>query len=120
MRTAQFGDLSDDEVFVIVKDPQSTIYSAVNVDPQRNTLAHSTKIQIINVFLLKKRANEEIILLKAEVERFQTFLSEEVQKVDSWIDKASTQNNPSHKNLLLVKRASLIQELASLQILWKE
>ncbi|RMX52982.1 hypothetical protein pdam_00025094, partial [Pocillopora damicornis] len=120
LRTAQFGDLSDDEVFVIVKDPQSTIYSAVNVDPQRNTLAHSTKIQIINVFLLKKRANEEIILLKAEVERFQTFLSEEVQKVDSWIDKASTQNNPSHKNLLLVKRASLIQELASLQRLWKE
>ena len=69
---------------------------------------------------MKKRANEEIILLKAEVERFQTFLSEEVQKVDSWIDKASTQNNPSHKNLLLVKRASLIQELASLQRLWKE
>ena len=78
------------------------------------------KYKIINVFLLKKRANEEIILLKAEVERFQTFLSEEVQKVDSWIDKASTQNNPSHKNLLLVKRASLIQELASLQRLWKE
>ena len=121
VRTENYKEIT----FTDIKDPKSIIYACIDggeTSCTASSIPASTKSQIINLFCMSKRCEEELDLLISELTRFVTFLVNELTKIDHIVSsiQPTLENDagPGLRSLILSKRAGIVQELAGLQHLW--
>lgn len=117
------GYLPDDVPRILyddAKDPRNGIYSEVQEDG--DTVPAIVRRQIIDLSCLHNRCQEELDLLKEEMNRLVSFLRNEITLIDESVDALLPHTdiplNAGMVNCLKKKRISHCNHISSLLLLW--
>lgn len=111
--------------FDAVKDPSSDLYANLQSPPSlTHVVPNSTRRTAIELHCLKERCEEEIALLKTEMERLVAFLRKQINVLAMATNKEVTQETAKLtlglNSLFLSKRAEHKKHLQTLKRLWEE
>lgn len=102
------------------KDPKSSIYS--EVQEEGDTVPALVRRQIIDLFCLHNRCQEELELLKEEMNRLVSFLQNEIRLIDESVDAyLPYTDNPLNAGVIAClkkKRMIHCNHISSLLLLW--
>ena len=102
------------------KDPKSSIYS--EVQEEGDTVLALVRKQIIDLFCLHNRCQEELELLKEEMNRLVSFLQNEIRLIDESVDAyLPYTDNPLNAGVIAClkkKRMIHCNHISSLLLLW--
>ena len=106
--------------FDAVKDPSSDLYANLQSPPSlTHVVPNSTRRTAIKLHCLKERCEEEIALLKTEMERLVAFLSKQINVLAMATNKEVTQETAKLtlglNSLFLCKRAEHKKHLQTLK-----
>lgn len=117
------GYLPDDALKILyedAKDPTSSIYS--EVEEERDTVPALVRRQIIDLSCLHNRCQEELDLLKEEMNRLVSFIQNEIRLIDESVDAllphTDTPLNAGLIACLKKKRMIHCNHISSLLRLW--
>jgi hypothetical protein len=121
-----FQSAKDMIEFDDAKDPSSSIYEneELRVESTHSSIPESTKKMIINLYCVKKRCEEEKILLQEEVKRLDLYLQKECSILSDCITSLDYEES-SYTNMGLIcvlktKHCTLSQELTKLKNVFKD
>lgn len=88
---ATLNGLMGDEMvtFEDIKDPSGELYCQLNLSNDTNNVPADIKKKLVHLMCLEDRCKEEKILVKEEMLRFFTFISEQINAITSYLEKES-------------------------------
>lgn len=104
-----------------IKDPGGMVYGPA-LTPESSEVPASTRAKLIDLYCLKKRCKEEVVMVQEEMARLESFYSAEVGRIDQICENLGSDSTDKRSDglrcMLLTYRASVNLQLKSLGRCW--